>query len=241
VRSSWGGPLNAIHAFLPPRPPRASRACAGSTLSPNTSPERRDNLFCVFITFEGIDRSGKTTQARMLAETLGNEAVLVREPGGTPAGERIRELVKEPGLDLSPLAETLLFGAARAELVERVIRPALANGRTVISDRYFDSTVAYQGGARGLGIEKVEELNEWVTDGLSADLTFLLDVAPAQARARPGNTDRLEEEGEQLQRAVADAYEVLAELHPDRYVRIDASRPVDEVHRDVLAEVTARR
>jgi dTMP kinase len=195
----------------------------------------------VLITFEGIDRSGKSTQARMLADALGDEAMLVREPGGTPSAERIRELVKDPDVELSPITETLLFGAARAELVATVIRPALADGRIVICDRYIDSTVAYQGGARGLGIEKVEELNEWITDGLSADLTFLLDVAPAQARSRPGDTDRLEEEGEPLQRAVAEAYEVLARRHPERYVRIDGSRPVDEVHRDVLAGVETRR
>jgi dTMP kinase len=218
-----------------------SRACAGSTLSSNTSQERRDNLFCVFITFEGIDRSGKTTQARMLAEALGSEAMLVREPGGTPAGERIRELVKEPGLDLSPLAETLLFGAARAELVERVIRPALANGRTVISDRYFDSTVAYQGGARGLGIERVEELNLWLTGDLWPDLTFLLDLDPATAghRATDG-PDRFEDEGEALQHAVAAAYDELAERHLHRYVRIDASRPAAAVHDEVLRVVRER-
>ena len=126
----------------------------------------------MFITFEGIDRSGKTTQARMLAEALGEDVVLVREPGGTPAAERIRDLVKGE-TDLTPMAETLLFGAARAELVERVIRPALAEGRTVISDRYGDSTVAYQGGARGLGIERVEQLNHWLTGNLEPDVTFL--------------------------------------------------------------------
>ena len=194
----------------------------------------------MLITFEGIDRSGKTTQARMLADALGNDALLVREPGGTPSAERIRELVKDPGVELSPVTETLLFGAARAELVATVIRPALAKGKVVICDRYIDSTVAYQGGARGLGIEKVEELNEWITNDLSADLTFLLDVPPAQARARPGDTDRLEEEGEELQRAVAEAYEVLAERHHDRYLRIDASRAVAEVHQDVLALVRER-
>jgi dTMP kinase len=177
----------------------------------------------------------------MLADALGDDALLVREPGGTPSAERIRDLVKDAALELSPVTETLLFGAARAELVATVIRPALAAGKVVICDRYIDSTVAYQGGARGLGIEKVEELNEWITDGLSANLTFLLDVPPAEARSRPGDLDRLEEEGEPLQRAVADAYDVLAERHRDRYVRIDAARPVDDVHRDVLAVVAARR
>ena len=195
----------------------------------------------MFITFEGIDRSGKTTQARMLANTLGDQALLVREPGGTPAGERIRELVKDPEVELTPMAETLLFGAARAELVGRVIRPALAEGKTVISDRYFDSTIAYQGGARGLGIERVEELNRWLTDELWPDVTFLLDVAPGVAGERRGEDDRFEAEGEGLQRAVADAYHELAERHPHRYVRIDAAQPKAHVHERVMAELESRR
>jgi dTMP kinase len=194
----------------------------------------------VFITFEGIDRSGKTTQARMLADALGDRALLVREPGGTPAAERIRELVKDPALELSPMAETLLFGAARAELVATVIRPALADGRTVICDRYVDSTVAYQGGARGLGIERVEELNRWITDGLEPDVTFLLEIDPGGAAARPGESDRLEAEGAELQRAVAAAYEVLAERHAERYVRVDAARSPDQVHEEILAAVRDR-
>jgi dTMP kinase len=195
----------------------------------------------VFVTFEGIDRSGKTSQARLLAEALGDQAVLVREPGGTPAAERIRELVKDPDVALSPIAETLLFGAARADLIEQVIRPALEAGKVVISDRYIDSTVAYQGGARGLGIDRVEQLNDWITGGLWPDLTFLLEVDHEAARRRRGEPDRFENEGEGLQRAVAAAYEELASRHPDRYVRIDASRPKGEVHEQVLAEVESRR
>jgi dTMP kinase len=189
----------------------------------------------MFITFEGIDRSGKTTQAKLLAQALGDDAVLVREPGGTPAAERIRDLVKQD--ELSPISETLLFSAARADLIERVIRPALEAGKTVIGDRYVDSTVAYQGGARGLGIERVEELNRWLTGDLWPEVTFLLDVDPAMASARSGELDRFEREGEALQRAVAAAYEELAARHPERYVRLDATRPVAEVHRDVIARV----
>jgi dTMP kinase len=192
----------------------------------------------VFITFEGIDRSGKTTQARMLADVLGDDAVLVREPGGTPAAERIRDLVKGDA-DLSPIAETLLFGAARAELVRDVIRPALEAGKVVVSDRYIDSTVAYQGGARGLGIEVVERLNDWITGGLWPDVTFLLDISATSASGRGGELDRFEREGEQLQQAVAAAYEELAQRHPERYVRLDGTRPVEDVHRDVLARVRA--
>ena len=135
----------------------------------------------------------------------------------------------------------MLFGAARAELVATVIRPALAEGRIVVCDRYIDSTVAYQGGARGLGIEKVEELNHWITDGLDADLTFPARRPPQpgepRGRARP---DRLEAEGEPLQHAVAVAYEELAARHSDRYVRIDATRPADEVHEDVVGHIESR-
>lgn len=197
-------------------------------------------LRLMFVTFEGIDRSGKTTQARMLAEALGEEALLVREPGGTPAAERIRDLVKGD-TELTPMAEMLLFGAARADLVERVVRPALEEGRTVISDRYGDSTVAYQGGARGLGIERAEDLNRWLTGDLSPDVTFLLEVEPATAGDRGGEADRFEREGEALQRAVAAAYDELAERHADRYVRIDASRSPKEVHADVLARLAGVR
>jgi dTMP kinase len=196
----------------------------------------------VLISFEGIDRSGKSTQARMLVEALGEQALLVREPGGTPAAERIRALVKDPLLELEPITETLLFGAARAELVASVIRPALAAGRIVVCDRYVDSTVAYQGGARGLGIDRVEQLNSWITDGLEPDLTFLLELEPASASGRGAEEDdRFEQEGEQLQRAVARAYEQLAARHSNRYVRVDADRPAEQVHRDVLAHVQQRR
>jgi dTMP kinase len=194
----------------------------------------------LLITFEGIDRSGKTTQAGLLADALGERARLVREPGGTVEAERIRALVKDPALDFSAIAETLMFGAARAELVGKVIRPALEEGSIVIADRYVDSTVAYQGGARGLGIERVEELNRWITGGLEPDVTFLLDVPAATASERPAERDRFEDEGEELQRAVAAAYDVLAKRDPERYVRIDATRSVEDVHREVLDCVEKR-
>ena len=195
----------------------------------------------MLISLEGIDRSGKTTQARMLAEALGEQALLVREPGGTPVAERIRALVKDVSLELEPITETLLFGAARAELVTSVIRPALEAGRIVVCDRYVDSTVAYQGGARGLGIDRVEELNRWITGGLEPDLTFLLELEPASASGRGAEEDdRFEQEGQQVQRAVAEAYEQLAARHRDRYVKVNADRAPEEVHRDVLAHVRHR-
>jgi dTMP kinase len=191
----------------------------------------------LFVTIEGIDRSGKTTQARRLVEALGDEAILVREPGGTPAGERIRDVLKDPELTLSPQAEALLFAAARAELVDAVIRPALDAGRTVVSDRFLDSSLAYQGHARGLGEEEVRRLNEWATGGLKPDLTVLLEIDPVQAAERAGWFDRFEEEGLDLQQRVADAYDRMAAADPSRWIRVDARRPEDEVHADILALV----
>src|SRR5215216_5344338 len=160
----------------------------------------------MFVTFEGIDRSGKTTQAGLLVDALGDEALGVREPGGTPAGERLRDILKDPSVALAPETEALLFAAARSELVANVVLPALDAGKVVVSDRFLDSSLAYQGGARGLGIEDVERVNHFATRGLRPDLTFLLDLSPEDAAARAGETDRFEEEGEGLQEAVAAAY-----------------------------------
>ena len=195
----------------------------------------------LFVTFEGIDRSGKTTQAGLLVDALGEEALGVREPGGTAAGERVRELLKDPDVDLSPESEALLFAAARAELVSEVILPALEQGRVVVSDRFLDSSLAYQGGARGLGIEDVEQVNRFATRGLKPDLTFLLDLSPADAAARVGESDRFEDEGAGLQEAVGAAYEHLMQADPERWRRVDATRSPDAVHGDILAAVNEAR
>ena len=195
----------------------------------------------LFVTLEGIDRSGKTSQARMLVEALGHGAVAVREPGGTAAGERIRALLKDPDASIEPRTEALLFAAARAQLVAEVIRPALASGRVVVCDRYVDSSLAYQGAARGLGVEEVARLNEWATSGLMPDLTILLWLDPKVALARAGDRDRFEDEGADLQRAVAAAYDRLATADARRWRRVDASRPVDDVHADVVKLVEAAR
>jgi dTMP kinase len=195
----------------------------------------------LLVTFEGIDRAGKTTQARLLREALGDEAVAVREPGGTGVGERVRELVKDPDVELSPQAEALLFAAARAELVARVIRPALDAGRVVVSDRFLDSSLAYQGAARGLGVEEVARVNRFATAGLVPDLTFLLVIDPRTAAARGGWLDRFEAEGEALQETVLSAYERLAAAEPARWLRLDAARSSAEVHADVRAAVEAAR
>ena len=195
----------------------------------------------LFVTFEGIDRAGKTTQARLLADALGDDAIAVREPGGTAVGERVRELVKDPEVEVGREAEALLFAAARAELVARVIRPALEAGRVVASDRYLDSSLAYQGAARGLGVEEVAAVNRFATRGLEPDLTFLLVLDAGAAATRAGETDRFEAEGRTLQEAVLAAYERLAEGEPGRWRRIDADRSAEAVHAEVLAEVRAAR
>jgi dTMP kinase len=195
----------------------------------------------LFVTFEGIDRSGKTTQARMLVEALGSEAVAVREPGGTPLGERMRELLKDPRAEIGPHAEALLFAAARAELCRQVIRPALAEGRVVVSDRFLDSSLAYQGEARGLGVDDIRDVNQWATEGLMPDLTVYLALDPATAASRAGETDRFEDEGDELQRRVHDAYERMAEAEPGRFRRVDADRPPGEVHAEVIDLVEAAR
>jgi dTMP kinase len=195
----------------------------------------------LFVTFEGIDRSGKTTQAGLLCDALGDEALGVREPGGTEAGERVRSILKDPSVSLSPEAEALLFAAARSELVADVILPALDQGKVVVSDRFLDSSLAYQGGARGLGIEDVERVNHFATRGLKPDLTFLLDLPPEDAAARAGESDRFEEEGAGLQEAVGAAYERLMRADPERWRKIDARSSPEEVHAQVMASVKAVR
>lgn len=199
----------------------------------------------MFVSFEGVDGAGKSTQAGLLAEALGPDAVLVREPGGTAAGERLREILKDPALELDPRAEMLLFGAARAQLVEEVIRPALEAGRHVVCDRFMDSTVAYQGIARGLGAATVQRLNEIAVAGCVPDRTVLLalDIERAAGRghARGGfGADRFERAGDGFQARVGEAFAELAAAEPERFVVIDGSGSEAEVHERVLAELGIR-
>jgi dTMP kinase len=201
-------------------------------------------LRAVFITFEGVDGSGKTTQVRLLAEHLretGRDVVETREPGGTPLGEEIRSLLLG-GRAMSPWAEAALFAAARAELAERVVGPALERGAWVVCDRYVDSSLAYQGIARGLGVDDVLELNLRATRGLLPDRTFVLIIDAAESARRVGaeGGDRLEREGGGFRRRVADAYRELAERFPERILALDGTRPVDEVARAVREELGTR-
>ena len=194
----------------------------------------------MFISLEGVDGSGKSTQARLVVEALGEGTVAIREPGGTEAAERIRELLADPGVELEPLAELMLFLAARADLTERVIRPALEEGRVVVADRFSDSSVAYQGAARGLGVGEVIGLCETATDGLWPDLTLLLRIDPETGLGRADGEDRFEQEGLALQQEVATAYDEIAVIASDRVVAIDATGSVEEVHERVLEAVRER-
>lgn len=191
----------------------------------------------MFVTLEGIDGSGKTTQAELLAKALGDDTVLVREPGGTPASERIRELVADPAVELEPAAELLLFCAARAQLVAEVIRPALDAGRDVVSDRFSDSTAAYQGAARGVSVEVAVSVNLVATGRLTPDVTVMLRIDPELAATRSRGEDRIEREGLEFQRRVAEAYERLARSDPSRIKVVDAEGDVDEVHARVMEAV----
>jgi dTMP kinase len=194
----------------------------------------------MFVTFEGVDGSGKSTQARLLAEWLrseGREVVLTREPGGTSVGEQIRELLLH-GEGMAPWAEAALFAAARAQLVDEVIRPALARGADVISDRYLDSSLAYQGVARGLGVERVLELNLLATSGLLPDRTFLLALAPEDAEARRGDRpDRIEREGSAFAEDVDRAYREIARVFSKRVAVVDAGRNPEDIAETVRGQL----
>jgi dTMP kinase len=190
----------------------------------------------VFVTFEGLDGSGKSTQAELLQARLeadGEHVVATREPGGTELGERIRELVLHGG-HVTPWAEALLYAASRAQHVEEVIRPALDRGASVICDRYVDSSVAYQGVARGLGLERVLDLNLTAVGGLMPDRTFLLVLDPTAVSARvAGDHDRLERESDAFHARAGEGYRELADRFPERIVALDATRPADELAEEV--------
>ncbi|HVC87641.1 MAG TPA: dTMP kinase [Gaiellaceae bacterium] len=194
----------------------------------------------MFVTFEGVDWSGKSTQAELLADWLrkqGRSVLSTREPGGTPVGEAVRRAVLH-GDEMSPWAEAALYAAARAEHVERSIRPALERGDDVVCDRYIDSSLAYQGVARGLGEQRVLELNLTVTQGLMPDRTFLVLLDPVAARRRGGGQpDRIEREGDDFMRRVDAAYRGLAATFPQRIVTLDGARRPEEIAEEVREHV----
>jgi dTMP kinase len=180
------------------------------------------------ITIEGLDGAGKTTLCQGLAEALPG-ARLLREPGGVELSERIRELVKDPALEVDARAEALLYAAARAQLVASLVRPLLEDGTTVLLDRFVDSSLAYQGAGRELGVEAVRAINDFGTGGLVPDLTLLLRLDPAAGRARQADRgeapDRLEREDGAFFDAIAGAYDELAAAEPQRFRVLDASAP----------------
>lgn len=190
----------------------------------------------MFISFEGLDGCGKTTQVELLEaflEMRDVEVVGTREPGGTELGETLRQIVLH-GQKVSPWAEAAIFAAARAELVDQVIEPALKRGATVISDRFVDSSLVYQGVARGLGIENVLQVNLLATKGLMPDRTFLLLVDEKLSEARVGEErDRMESESKAFRRLVGDGYRRLAEMFPERIVALDGTQSREQIARDV--------
>jgi dTMP kinase len=194
----------------------------------------------MFITFEGLDGSGKTTQVHLLAARLeaeGAEVVITREPGGTPLGEEIRTLVLHGG-DMAPWAEAALYAASRAQHVEELIRPALERGATVLCDRYVDSSVAYQGIARGLGLERVLELNLAAVGGLMPDRTILIDVESGRAVARMGEErDRIEREDDGFHARAAAGYRQLATRFPERYVTVDGTGSPELIAEEIYGAV----
>lgn len=223
------------------RPAPAPPSAPAPESSP--APARRG----VFVVFEGGDGAGKSTQVGLLVDALraeGHDTLRTREPGGTPLGERVRELVLDPAHGpVDARAEALLFAAARAAHVAQLIRPALAAGRTVVCDRFADSSAAYQGAGRGLGLDRVAELNAWATAGLVPDLTVLLDVPAGTGRtrreARDGTAgDRLETEPDAFHDANRAAFLELAGRAPERYLVLDATRPAGELSAAVRERLT---
>ena len=195
----------------------------------------------LFITFEGIDGCGKSTQCELLKnylEGLGKEFIFVREPGGTVIGERIREiLLDKKNTQMNARTELLLFEAARAQITEEVIKPALSEGKTVLCDRFFDSSSAYQGMARGMGMDFVSDLNMAATGGLKPDITFFFDISAEEALARRGKrgeaSDRIELAGIKFQEDVRQGYLELAAVSEGRIVTIDATLGIDEIFEQV--------
>lgn len=198
----------------------------------------------LFITFEGGDGTGKSTHANRVVEylrELGHEVLHTREPGGTDVGQQIRNIVLHYDGDIDPRAEALLFAADRAHHIATVVRPALAAGKTVIQDRYIDSSVAYQGSGRDLGADEVRELSLWGTRGLLPDLVVLLDLDPdiAQQRMRTvrDGLDRLEREASDYHRRVREQFLRQAGADPERYAVVDANRPHEQVADEIRAHI----
>jgi len=195
-----------------------------------------------FVAFEGGDGAGKSTQVRLLAEALeagGRRVLVTRQPGGTPLGQQLRDLVLH-GDHMSPRAEALIFAADKAQHVDAVIRPALAAGQVVLTDRYTDSAVAYQGAGRALGAVEVHDLQMWAVDDLVPDLTVIVDVSAEEGRRRRGAVhDRLESEADDFHEAIRQHFLAMAAGHPERYLVVDGALPPEQIHAAVVDRVRA--
>ena len=199
----------------------------------------------MFITFEGPDKAGKSTQIRLLCqyyEQNGIPYLLTREPGGCPVSEKIRQLLLDPSNEMGPICEAMLYAAARSELVQQVLKPALERGTTVICDRFVDSSIAYQGYGRQLGAQKVAQLNEWAIDGLTPDITFYLSIRPeiAQQRMDQMHKDRLESADDAFRERVTQGYEALLQAQPERFTVIDANGSIEQIHQAIVAILEER-
>lgn len=218
--------------------PGASRRTRLSARSPRLG-RVTDGLF---LAFEGGDGAGKSTQVRLLAEALealGREVVVTRQPGGTPLGAAIRDLVLH-GDHVSPRAEALLFAADKAHHVDQLIRPAIQRGAVVVTDRYTDSSVAYQGSGRDLGAVEVHDLQMWAVGSLVPDLTVIVDVPSDEGRRRRGEVhDRLESEGDTFHDTVRQHFLAMAQGSPERYLVVDGTSSPEEIHHAVLGRLTS--
>lgn len=194
----------------------------------------------LFIVFEGGDGAGKSTQVVLLRDALcreGRQVTVTRQPGGTPLGQQIRDLVLH-GEHVTPRAEALLFAADKAHHVETLIRPALQRGDVVISDRYTDSSVAYQGAGRALGAQEVHDLNMWAVEDLVPDLTVVVDISAAEGRRRRGDVhDRLESEEDTFHEAIRQHFLAMARGNPQRYLVVDGTQPPEQIHAEVMGRL----
>ncbi|WP_214764680.1 dTMP kinase [Exiguobacterium sp. s141] len=201
----------------------------------------------MFITVEGPDGSGKTTQLQLLVQSLteqGYEVVVTREPGGTKVGNSIREVLLSPEHDeMTPRVEMMLYAASRAQNIDQVIRPALRRGAVVVCDRFVDASIAYQGYGLQYDLSQILSLNDWATAGIKPDLTFLFDLTPDQASHRMkdrGQLDRIESRDESFHQRVYEGFQILLEQHPERMVRIDANASIETIQDEVL-DITLER
>nr|WP_251127126.1 MULTISPECIES: dTMP kinase [unclassified Exiguobacterium] len=195
----------------------------------------------MFITVEGPDGSGKSTQLQLLVESLkqkGYDIVVTREPGGTTVGNQIREVLLSPDHhEMTPRVEMMLYAASRAQNVEQVIRPALERGAIVLCDRFIDASIAYQGYGLQYDLDQIQSLNEWATNGLTPDLTFLFDLSPERASARMkdrGQLDRIESRDQAFHERVYEGFQTLLKQYPERIIRIDADQSIECIQDEVL-------